>query len=97
MTKLNIINKHRNLYLKYYKNELQFLLYKSIYLNRNIKFYFRQYIYYEYIQKFKLKNNKLFCLLTGNSRSRYSYFGLNRIKLRDLASNKVLVGLRKAS
>jgi ribosomal protein S14 len=97
MTKLKVINKHKNFNIKFYKKEFFIKFYKSIYQNKNISFFLRQYIYYNYIQNYNLKNIKLFCILTGNSRSKYSFFNLSRIKIRDLASYRNLVGIRKSS
>jgi ribosomal protein S14 len=97
MTKLKIINKHRKLNINFYKKEFFFKIYKSIYQNKNISFFLRQYVYYNYIQKFNFKNIKLFCIITGNSRSKYSFFNISRIKLRDLISYRTLVGIRKSS
>jgi len=97
MTKLKVINKHRKLNIDIYKKEFFIKIYKSIYQNKNISFFLRQYVYYNYIQKFKFKNIKLFCIITGNSRSKYSFFNISRIKLRDLISYRTLVGIRKSS
>lgn len=84
----------------YKKNEINFIFFKSIISNTNIPFYLREKAYYNLNYLFKNKRKvkiKLRCLLTGNNRSRYSFFGISRIKIRDLASYNLLNGIRKSS
>lgn len=88
------------LFIKNFKfNELSKLLYKSLYNNLNLSFFFRKYIFYKYLNN--INNNltkiRLGCYLTFRMRSKYSYFNISRIKIRDLTSLRLLTGLRKAS
>ena len=97
MTKTKLIYKHRLLNLSFYKKEIKYIFYKSLYENKSISYSLRFYIYYNYLNILNIKNIKLFCILTGNSRSRYNFFNISRIKIRDLASFRNLNGLRKSS
>ena len=82
------------------KNELARLKYKSIIKNQNLPPGIR----YKFILKLnKLSRNssktriKNRCILTGRSRGIYSMFRLSRIKFRELASQGMLPGVKKAS
>ncbi|SRR5213080_3201120 len=82
------------------KNELARLKYKSIIKNQSLPPGIR----YKFILKLnKLSRNssktriKNKCILTGRSRGIYSMFRLSRIKFRELASQGMLPGVKKAS
>ena len=82
------------------KNELARLQYKSIIKNQSLPSEMR----YKYILKLnKLSRNssktriKNRCALTGRSRGVYSMFKLSRIKFRELASQGMVPGVKKAS
>lgn len=82
------------------KNELARLKYKSIIKNQSLPPGIR----YKFILKLnKLSRNssktriKNKCILTGRSRGVYSMFRLSRIKFRELASQGMLPGVKKAS
>jgi ribosomal protein S14 len=89
--------KNLKLIKNYYNNELIFLFYKSLYTNNNISFFFRTFIYYKYIIKFESIKLKMGCLITHRMRSKYSFFNISRVKIRDLAAYKLLTGIRKSS
>ncbi len=97
MSKLRLISKDKKNIEIFLKNEKTYLLYKSLYNNLNIPFFLRKKIYYKYIKYSKKMKINLKCLITGRSQSRYSFFGISRIKIRDLTSFSHLTGIRKAS
>lgn len=82
------------------KNELKKLEYKYIIKNQKII----KEIRYKYIEKLnKLNRNssetkiKNRCILTGRAKAVYKMFRLSRIKFRELASQGMLPGVKKAS
>jgi len=98
MTKIKKLNKLKKYNIFYFKNEIKIKYYKSIYKNLNMPYFFRYYFYYKYLQlNFKTKNIKLSCILSGRNRSKYSFFNVSRIKIRELASYRNLTGVRKSS
>lgn len=82
------------------KNELKRLQYKSIIKNQELI----KEIRYKYINKLnainrnssqtKIKNR---CILSGRGKAVYQMFKLSRIKFRELASQGMLPGVKKAS
>lgn len=81
----------------YNNNEINLLLYKSLYNNNKLCFFLKTYLYYKYIINFKCSKIKFGCFLTHRMRSKYRFFNISRIKIRDLASFKLISGVRKAS
>ena len=82
------------------KNELKRLEYKSIIKNQKLT----KEIRYKYIIKLnKINKNssktriKNRCILSGRGKAVYQMFKLSRIKFRELASQGMLPGVKKAS
>lgn len=97
--KLQKIKKNLKLIKNIKNNELNLLLYKSLYNNLNLSFFFRKNIYYKYINcnLNHLTRLKLNCIITSKSRSKYSFFNISRIKIRDFMAYRLLTGVRKSS
>ncbi len=90
-------NQKRHLVLQ---NEIKRLEYKSIIKNFNLP----KEIRYEYVSKLnKLNKNgskirvRNRCVITGRSRSVYSFCKLSRLKFRELAAQGSLAGIKKSS
>jgi len=78
------------------KSEKNKIFLKSIFLNTRLPKYIRNEAAIKY---FSLKNTpvKNRCFLTNNPRSIFNYFKLSRIKLRWLASNNYINGIKKTN
>ena len=89
--------KRRNLYSK---NELKRLELKSLVNDLNISKEMR-YNYIKQLDKLPRNSSKVRinnrCILTGRGRSIYKFCRLSRIKLRELASQGLLMGVTKSS
>lgn len=79
------------------KNIVKYFLsnqYKNFRSNKIIQFLYRNKIYYKYSSISFFRRN---CLLSGNSKSVFRLFKLDRFLCRYYASNGFISGLRKAS
>jgi ribosomal protein S14 len=91
-------NKKRRNLLK--KTEIKKLMIKSLLINNKSNFFFK--LYYDKIFK-KINNNasiskiRNYCLYLNNSRSIFRKFKLSRHKIKILAANSYITGLKKSS
>lgn len=95
-----LLIKNKKIYNLIYKNELKRIQYKSIIYNRKLPYFVRQ----QAISKLNnLKTNSSYvslrqrCFFTNRSRSVFNFFKIARMKLRLLASNNYINGLKKSS
>lgn len=88
--------KNKRLYKLFYNAELEKLQYKFIFNNLNLPFFIRQQALWKLTS---IKNSyvtiKNRCYITNKNRSLFNYFKLSRIKLRLLASNNYINGIKK--
>jgi len=76
------------------------MLLKSVKLNRNINNYYRAYAYAYIIRnkrKFKYLNYTQTCILSGRSKSVWSYYNIGRHKINELNRSGSLVNIKPAS
>lgn len=82
------------------KNELLQKVYRSLKAINNISLdlaYYNYYKLYRVSRSSSLAKIRNRCIVSNRSRSVYRALGLSRIKFRDLASQGLLFGIRKAS
>jgi ribosomal protein S14 len=88
--------KNKKLYRLFYDFELERLQYKFIFSNIRLPYFIRQ---QAYVKLTNTKNSyvaiKNRCFITNKNRSLYNHFKLSRIKLRLLASNNYINGIKK--
>lgn len=89
-----ILKSHKD-YLNFYKLENFRMCLRFVSYNCKLPSFIRQ---HAVLRLFKEKSRVKFrCYLTGNSRSVFSHFKISRIKLRTLASNGLINGLKKTN
>lgn len=99
---LKISNKQENWRHFLYKQEIKFLVYKTIRLNwlkissKKIRQYLQDLIN-QTNRKFSYTRTRNICILTGRSRSVYRFFRISRLKFREYASSGYFIGIRKSS
>jgi ribosomal protein S14 len=88
--------KNKKLYRLFYSIESQKIQYKFIFNNTNLPPYIRQQAFNKLIEtKSSYVSIKNRCYITNKNRSLFNYFKLSRIKLRLLASNNYINGIKK--
>ena len=88
--------KNKKLYKLFYNIELQKIQYKFIFNNTLLPFFIRQQAFNKLSNmNFSYVTIKNRCYVTNKNRSVFNYFKLSRIKLRLLASNNYINGIKK--
>ena len=97
------INEVKKKTKKFFAIEIQRLFLKNLFYNQqnNIPYHYSHFLFFllQY-EKYK-KNSKTrlqnFCLITGYKRGVSRYFRFSRMKIRELALNGLILGIKKAS
>jgi len=98
---LKLIKKNNLTLNKHTLNSLNFFICKILFFDKTIIFFLNREKIRKFFNKFSRLSSLTYfqktCVLTGRSRGNWSLFRLSRIKIKDLAWEGLLVGLRRAS